>query len=298
MADFPFKITTTSFDPALAEITLQHCPADLLTEPSQPVQIQGKVIGPFCEGRSTIAIAYPLSSVSNDEGMVLKVRLPDPCFWSPDEPFLYRFELESTTEGWSRVSFAWGIKSLQLKKQYFLLNQVILPLRGVRLSQPLTQELSSKLRQLQINTLVVSLVTDSLASCAVQADTMGFHIIYQVQPDEEDLLWYAENQLLQHISTLGWLLPQASMKEPQLWHNAMLHLHGQRRDVFVGIIVDTVPLSMVQGHVEFLLVPAQYFEDLQGVQAPRVVSVRRFDLLEEELPTNLAGRISRVMPTV
>jgi hypothetical protein len=190
---------------------------------------------------------------------------------------------------------SWGLHSLHIRKRQFLQQQQPLRLKGVRLTQPLTEALANSFKHLGINLLVMSLAHDP-AGTAQLADQFGFHVLYEANPDEESQLWLAESSLPQHISTLGYLLPQTSMAHPQLWHNAMLHLHRQRRDIFIGISIDNVPLSMVQGHVEFLVTPAGQLEDLAGVKMPLLISVRRFDMLDEELPDQWAGRLSRVLP--
>jgi hypothetical protein len=288
MTDFPFKIITTSYDPAQAELHLQYTGM----ESFDGAAWKGSVIGPYCHGRQTIAIAHPLVPGNDDTFMA---RIPEPCYWSPTAPFLYELLLDDT-ESQLKYRHGWGLQSLVIKRSQFLLNQEKLTLRGVRLTQPLTTELASTLKQADVNLLVIPLSQEA-TTIASLADLQGLCVLYEVNPDEDELLWHAESVLFQHISTLGFVLPQSAMLNPQLWHNAMLHLHRQRRDVFIGISIETVPLSMVQGHVEFILSPVQFMPELAEVKMPALGLVRRFDLLHEELPINWAGRVSRVPPS-
>lgn len=297
MPDLPFKISTTSFDAAQAEITVQYLSDELINEVSAAVTLQGKIVGPYCVDRTTVATSHALELVP-DSVDTLRGRLPDPCFWSPETPFLYQIHVNVKKEQEQSFRFHWGIQSVQIKKNKFTIDGQPHLLRGVRLNQPLAHDLAQQLRQQHINCLVMPLeICLTHDDTPRLADSFGFHLLYEAGPDEETMLWQAESRLSMHISTLGYILPQASMQNPQLWHNAMLHLHRQRRDIFVGIQVDDVPLSMVQGHVEFLLVPQQHVEEVASVKVPKLVSVRRFDLLREQLPVNLAGRVSRVLPS-
>ncbi len=288
MTEFPFKIITTSFDPAQAELHVQYTGMEAF----DANEWSGSIIGPYCHARQTIAISYPLNPSSND---AFSARVAEPCYWSPNAPFLYELVLQNNLDQ-RKYRHRWGLQSLLIKRNQFLQNQQKLTLRGVRLSQLPSSEMAITLREADVNLLLTPLTKD-VTSIANWADQLGFYVLYEVHPDEDELLWYAESELFQHVSTMGFVFPQGSMQNPQLWHNAMLHLHRQRRDVFIGIIIEDVPLSMVQGHVEFVLAPVQFMPDLTAVKMPVVGIVRRFDLLSEELPLNWAGRISRVMPS-
>src|SRR4029079_16611250 len=108
--------------------------------------------------------------------------------------------------------------------------------------RPLPQEAElTRLRSVGINLLLLPL---GFAQVADAADMHGFLVIYLVSPEDETALWEAEASLFNHVSTLGFVLPQATMRQPQLWHNAMLHLHGHRRDVYVGIHVEELPVGL------------------------------------------------------
>lgn len=296
MPDVPFKLSTTNFDPTHAEVTLQYTPADLEAAPGVSPTVQGKVLGPYCVDRATVIVSHPLQLVKGSTD-ILRARIPDPCFWSPELPFLYRLEVEVQTDVTERYQLDWGIQSMQIHRSKFQLNNEIYALRGVKIAHPLTRTMAERLRQSGVNLIVQPMKPDiDLEAIAACGDTVGMYIVYEIDPDEEAMLWQAETELSRHISTLGYLLPQATMQHPQLWHNAMMHLHRQRRDTFIGIQLEHVPLDMVQGHVEFMIVPVASMEAVGSVKVPKLASVRRFDALAEELPTNLAGRVSRVLP--
>lgn len=288
MNEIPFKFTTSRFDPALAEVTIQYTGLDAVDN----TQLDAYLVGPICMGRSTVTIAHPLKAVSGEDSK-WRVLIPDPCFWSAEEPHLYQLQVKTSV----LPKVSWGLHSLYIRKRQFLQQQQPLRLKGVRLTHTLTESSAILFKEHGINLLSVSLEKDPTPTAQI-ADQYGFHVLYETNPDEEAQLWLAEHSLPLHISTLGYLLPQASMAHPQLWHNTMLHLHRQRRDIFIGITIDTVPLSMVQGHVEFLVTPERHLEDLAGVKMPLLISVRRYDMLNEVLPDQWAGRLSRALPEI
>lgn len=199
MTDFPFKIITTSYDPAQAELHLQYTGMDSFDATTW----KASVIGPYCHGRQTIAIAHALEASSSD---AFTVRIPEPCYWSPEVPFLYELVLEDTGSQ-LKYRHRWGLQSLVIKRNQFLLNQEKLALRGVRLTQLFTTELPSRLKQDHVNLLVVPLSHEA-AAAAQMGSELGLYVIYKVNPDEDELLWHAESVLFQHISTLGFVLPQ------------------------------------------------------------------------------------------
>ncbi|HMP16697.1 MAG TPA: hypothetical protein PKD72_06730 [Gemmatales bacterium] len=282
---FPFSIQTLTHNPAHAEIRLVY--AGLESFDSSVWKCT--VVGPYCHERQTIAVAYAASSPT-EQGWI--VHIPEPCLWSAATPFLYEVKVQKRGE---QYHHRWGIRALTVQRKRFLENQEPMAIRAVRVLKGFDETLAGQLRRAGVNSLMMPL-SELLGENAQLADRYGFHVLYEINPEEDELLWKAESTLPLHISTMGYLLPQATMQQPQLWHNAMLHLHRQRRDIFIGIPVDTLPLSVVQGHVEFLVAPSSQMEELAVVKMPVIASVRRFDVLAEELPTNWAGRVSRVLP--
>ena len=69
-----------------------------LDGPAAGVELRGKLIGPRCEGVSTVEVAYPLRPVSgaSDTALTLRIVIPEPNLWSAEAPFRY----ESRVEVW------------------------------------------------------------------------------------------------------------------------------------------------------------------------------------------------------
>lgn len=56
--------------------------------------LSGTVTGPRREGSRTLPATVRLASVSGRDVPTAEAVLPDPCFWSPELPFLYDVSLE------------------------------------------------------------------------------------------------------------------------------------------------------------------------------------------------------------
>jgi hypothetical protein len=284
------EVINTRLESDVAEVTVQYMP-DPLTTAAADLSLAGQFIGPTQS-------SYPLVPLPSEDGFVrCRAAIPTPAFWSPASPNLYRAYV-SLTDGESVTSarLDWGFKVLTLKRKAVRLHDEPLHLCGVRLEGYADETELPRLHRTGINTLLVPLNTNILASLPRHADERGFLVLYEVNPEDDAALWDAEEVLFNHVSTLGFVLPRSAMREPQLWHNAMLHLHAHRRDVYVGVLVDEVPIGLIQGHVEFLLAAPVLLEELVDVKTAKLAYVRRADLGPDDLPPNIVGHISRTLP--
>ncbi len=57
------------------------------------LRFTGRVIGPFCRHSRTLPASIPLA-VLPGETLLAEAVVPDPCFWTPELPMLYRFDIE------------------------------------------------------------------------------------------------------------------------------------------------------------------------------------------------------------
>ena len=59
------------------------------------VEVRGRLVGPKCEGVSTVEVAYPLRpEPGGDAGLSLRAVVPEPNLWSPGSPFRYDGRVE------------------------------------------------------------------------------------------------------------------------------------------------------------------------------------------------------------
>jgi hypothetical protein len=69
-----------------------------LVRPFDPVEVRARLVGPKCEGRTTVEVAYPLTQAP---GLVpiFSAVIPEPNLWTPDAPFRYDGRVEVWADG-------------------------------------------------------------------------------------------------------------------------------------------------------------------------------------------------------
>src|SRR5262249_20125983 len=121
-------------DPAEAEVWFSVYPAALTTT----TQVHGRLMGPACAYSTTVEVAYPLREHKREyeqEGrphLNHRVIIPEPNFWDPVSPFLYRavLELWQDKQVCDRSQLTHGLRTLRLGPGGLLWNDRPLRLRG------------------------------------------------------------------------------------------------------------------------------------------------------------------------
>jgi hypothetical protein len=54
----------------------------------------GRVVGPECAFSHTLPARMPMMDRSDGKQLLVEAVVPDPCFWTPELPFLYRVQIE------------------------------------------------------------------------------------------------------------------------------------------------------------------------------------------------------------
>jgi hypothetical protein len=81
-------------DPTEARVYAVITLAEKFWDKSKPFKLTGLLTGPECEFAQTLPARIPFVHCGSDETLLAEAFVPDPCFWSPDLPFLYRAELQ------------------------------------------------------------------------------------------------------------------------------------------------------------------------------------------------------------
>jgi hypothetical protein len=289
----PLEIVATRLNPAEAELSFTLA----VTAPEgATVELRGKVSGPTSPYAETIDVSYPLRPLPREGDLVrARVILPEPSLWTPAAPLLYhaRVAVAVGDDVREERTVGVGLKECRLGRKGLFLNGVKLMLRGLA-ARRLDPDTASDWRNDGVN-LVTMPVVPELADAWDAADRLGFFVLGSIDPTTDDPLWLIQDKLLQHSSVLGWLLPQTTLTEPQRWHQAMSLLHGWRRDVFIGVLVEELPLPILPGHVDFLACGQAQLAALDHVQTPKLVMLRRGEAYAPPpLQTALLGRVARV----
>jgi len=98
------------------------------------LKLSGHLIGPECEFAQTLPARVPFIDRGSGETVLAEAVVPDPCFWTPELPFLYRAKLqlhsrESVIEQYDSVL---GIRRLGVRGRELYFEGKRFVLRGVR----------------------------------------------------------------------------------------------------------------------------------------------------------------------
>ncbi|HWA97289.1 MAG TPA: hypothetical protein VG713_02305 [Pirellulales bacterium] len=77
------------------------------------VRVGGRIVGPFCEYARTLQTSVRLVDRGDHGGALAETVLPDPCFWTPELPFLYRAEIELTRDA---TTIAAGTRTFAIRR--------------------------------------------------------------------------------------------------------------------------------------------------------------------------------------
>ncbi len=119
----PPEIFFGDANPAEARIYVRMPPGDDRVGP-----IAGQVYGPHCQYARTLPAATPLRDLGPGSTRLAEAIVPDPCFWTPESPHLYRVEIE--IEGERFVHEEFGIRPLAARGRSLWLAGERIVLRG------------------------------------------------------------------------------------------------------------------------------------------------------------------------
>jgi hypothetical protein len=105
------KIVSLSIEPGRAS----QASADFvirvnLDGPAAGCVVSGRVVGPRCEGVSTVEVPYPLQVIGvSDTAVSLKCVIPEPSLWTPEAQFTYGWSIEVEVDGEQTDSRTGGV---------------------------------------------------------------------------------------------------------------------------------------------------------------------------------------------
>jgi hypothetical protein len=106
-------------------------------DPSDGWQLSGTLLGPECRFAQTLPATYRWRDLGPGRALLAEAFLPDPCFWSPQLPHLYRASLELRHRGMLRGTFAQsvGVRSFGARRRDLSWEGKRWVLRGVLASE-------------------------------------------------------------------------------------------------------------------------------------------------------------------
>jgi hypothetical protein len=145
--------------------------------------LSGHLAGPNCAYADTLPARFALSDRGPGAGLLAAATVPEPCFWTPDMPHLYRatVELRRGDKVLASVTRDIGLRTLGAASGKLYYDAKRWVLRGVRMdSVPLTD--LKEWRELQ-TTLVVRNPSEDLCR---QASEVGVLLVAELDSHDED----------------------------------------------------------------------------------------------------------------
>lgn len=96
--------------------------------------LDGRLSGPVCDFARTLPAQIPFTDRSRLASCLAEAVIPDPCFWTPELPFLYRAQLELRVEKRSIGSYdhLFGLRRLGVRDRHLIFDGKRFVLRAVR----------------------------------------------------------------------------------------------------------------------------------------------------------------------
>jgi hypothetical protein len=97
-----------------------------------PIVIRGALDGPYCSAARTLPAQFTLrAGVDSTSHAFAMAIVPDPCFWTPALPFLYRLDLDVVIDGRATAVDAMvGFRRWECDRESFRLERKRVVLRG------------------------------------------------------------------------------------------------------------------------------------------------------------------------
>jgi hypothetical protein len=257
------RIFDTRLDPAEAEVCISVDPENV----TSTTQVRGRLTGPRCPYASTVEVAYELRELSREyestgfPRIVARVIFPEPNFWEPETPFLYRGPVQLLQKGQlcDTVQISHGLRTLDLGQRGLRVNGHPLTLRGIFRSA-LSEAEARSLHQANYNTLMVP-AGPELPHWQETGDRFGFLLLGRIN-NKADLKYYIPRN--DHPSWLGWVV-DAGLFQDELSRIALPAMLAP-----MGIDLTQVPEELPAG-ISFISCDENLLPALREIRLPKLV---------------------------
>ncbi len=139
--------------------------------------LRGCVIGPHCDYATTLPATISLADKGPGETLLAEAVVPDPCYWTPELPFLYRIQIEIVSRETSssnsepmRFERTLGLRRLGVRgKSLYLDGKRFVP-RGLFLNQLGTSDI--ELAHVLSTALMLDAPSDEICELADRRGTL------------------------------------------------------------------------------------------------------------------------------
>jgi hypothetical protein len=243
---------------------------------TEATEIRGRIVGPRSLFTEVGRAVSPLRSVRQQGELIARTAIPNPAFWSPEDPLLYRVVVELWQDGLlCEVSgFDLGFRKLELGPNGVFVNSRPFLLKG-KPCLPQTREETVTRRQGGYNLL---LARKGEWHWWVRANPMGFLLLEEatvttLKPQYISLLY-------QQPCFFGFLLGKELLNHPVTETESFLR-PWQERGVYMGLELDEGNVPPLPCGLSFLVCPESVLPSLDGVSLPKII-LHKSEMKSEE----------------
>jgi hypothetical protein len=245
-------------------------------------EVRGRIVGPRCLFSEALGVVSPLRSVRHKEGeqaaLIARTAFPNPAFWAPDNPLLYRVVVELWQDGQRCAvsGFDIGFRMIEMGTSNVLVNRQPLLLQGMAYL-PQSREEANDRRQGGYNLVLAG---KGQWHWWVRANPMGFLLLERVALST--LTPQYIGLLSQQPCFLGFVLDKEVLARSPAENETFL-CPWQERRVFIGLELDGPPLLPLPSGLSFLVCPEPVLPALSTTSLPKF-ALRESKAGKEEAP--------------
>jgi hypothetical protein len=232
-------------------------------------EVRGRIVGPRSLFVEATEFTSPLRSVRHHEdtkALIARTAFPNPCFWDPQNPFLYRVVVELWQDGQccDASGFDLGFRVIDMCSGKLFVNQKPYLLKGMP-SLPESREEALVRRQSGYNLVMAG---KGQYHWWVKANPMGFLLLEKVA--FATLTPFHIGLVGHQPCSLGFILEKELLDRPQSESESFLH-PWKERGVFIGLELDAPPAQSLPSGLSFLVCPEFALPKLTNISLPKLV---------------------------
>jgi len=276
-----FKLTVS---PAAADVWFKV----VVQRITPTTEVRGQIVGPRCLFAESGDGESPLRSVRQHEDesaalLIARTAIPNPAFWTPDSPLLYRVVVELWQDGQrcEASGFDLGFRRVEMGWDGVLANQVPVLLRGTQ-EMPESWQGAAAWRRAGYNLIVAG---KGQWNWWVRANPMGFFLLERVALST--LTPQYVGLVSQQPCFLGFVLDRELLDRSPAENERFLR-PWRERHVFIGLELDGPPPPQLPDGLSFLICPEWVLPSLSSISLPAFVS-REGTAARQPLPGPVPG---------
>lgn len=173
----------------------------------------GALEGPACRHAATLPLKVPVLDLGAGPTLLARAIVPDPSFWSPEMPSLYRLSLELRDHGETTqtTELDYGFRLLGASRQNLILENRRWVMRGVTTTEPVTPSLEQ-----WRDAATCLVVTDPSPELCLEADRAGVFLVVRLDEARGGALAGRVRHFAQHPAIVAAILPESTEADKTL----------------------------------------------------------------------------------